>query len=659
MTFSSSDIKILSANKTSKIDVVEEQTIQSDSDFREVVKKGYLLNNIALTSVPDVIQDAIDQAKLDAKDITLADDLLTALRLEVDNLNSGVYTKSYVDQQITYLSEAIIQKVSPELVASIVDAKVAIATENLAATSSVAELSSRIGSSESAIATLTETVNTKDAARSQQITDAIAQVDDSLATYSEAIDLTVDENGNVSSAKIETIKSDVNQNVVDITEAKTIAQDANGKWEANAGTLITAPDGTLTGISAKASDSISEVVISADKFKIENAITAPFSIDGTDIKFNGKVSFTNTTNVPDFATNDDVNDAKVELQANIDAITKVEDISWQTEVQDAINNNATTIDGGKIVTNTALVNNLNALGGIEAAILTALEVYGKTYIGGLLEGCTLRNCIISFSGSNANIIITDYLISITEYDNNPSLYTQAEWDDNLNKYTIPTVSNITETGASQSYVTNATSIGSLHSYNVANVTDNLKAAKLRPTISNIEALIGSISCSRGSSTNFSLKLGNLELAKISAECSDAYNLAHASLGASSNYATDVSTTHKYVWNNTLTSTHTYVPNNQSITRTTTVFMTGVPFFGDLSLELESTCEHIVYSQGYNEVTYYNYLTISMKAKVSTVAGQHQIPFDWDNSDTLNVKVNSSGNYNGYIRLAGITVDNLI
>jgi len=34
--------------------------------FREVVKKGYLLNNINLSTIPDIIQDAINQAVLDA-----------------------------------------------------------------------------------------------------------------------------------------------------------------------------------------------------------------------------------------------------------------------------------------------------------------------------------------------------------------------------------------------------------------------------------------------------------------------------------------------------------------------------------------------------------------------------------------------------------------
>ena len=65
--FQSSTIsKILSTNKPNTIEVNNDNIIESDSEFREVVKKGYLLNNINLSTIPDIIQEAIDNAILAA-----------------------------------------------------------------------------------------------------------------------------------------------------------------------------------------------------------------------------------------------------------------------------------------------------------------------------------------------------------------------------------------------------------------------------------------------------------------------------------------------------------------------------------------------------------------------------------------------------------------
>lgn len=100
-------------------------------------------------------------------------------------------------------------------------------------------------------------------------------------------------------------------------------------WSANASKLITNPNGQITGWSfGDGSNTKSYFDIYADNFRIVNATThtVPFSISGSDVVFNGKVNFTNVTNVPQLG-------------------------STPQEVVNAVNaGNTTTIDGGKITT---------------------------------------------------------------------------------------------------------------------------------------------------------------------------------------------------------------------------------------------------------------------------------------------------------------------
>lgn len=76
-----------------------------------------------------------------------------------------------------------------------------------------------------------------------------------------------------------------------------------------------------------------------------------------------------------------VADVQSSISLALNNLTKVEDISWQTEVQDAINDNATTIDGGKIVTNTLYGNRL--IGNtVSADKLTSSTGTSTTWTGG-------------------------------------------------------------------------------------------------------------------------------------------------------------------------------------------------------------------------------------------------------------------------------------
>ena len=427
--------------------IKEGMTVTTQSGFNVVSKKGTvttnydgmtvipasLLKTVALNSVPSVIQEAIDRAKLDATTETLANSIISDLRNDIDSIEDGVYKKQYIDNSLTYLEQILVQKVDETTVAAIADARTVLALDGYATTNDITVLNSRVGNSETSIFNLGETINTKDAARALQISEVEASVNQSFANYSDVLDLTVDENGNVTAQKIEElkisvtdqtgdidalkkqvdgkveyfegvyaavdesfkpalvepyktwyeadiangddyqralhtgdtfeqyevvngeneymaswkfVKTDINfpnadadgycwsvitnsvaldaykkavqaqqQNAaleVTLTETNTLLNTVQG-WSANASKLITDTAGNLTGWSFGDGSNIkSYFTFLADKFffKTDNGQATPFSIDGDDIVFNGKVSFANTTNVPDFATSDALDDVK-------------------------------------------------------------------------------------------------------------------------------------------------------------------------------------------------------------------------------------------------------------------------------------------------------------------------------------------------------------
>lgn len=300
---------IFTTNNENVFESDNENVIYADNDTREVIPKGYLLSQINLSTIPDVIKDAIDKAIIDAKNQTLADSLIETLKQSLENLDDGVYKKTYIDNMMTYVENLLTSKVNLETVASIADSKLAVALQDYASTTQVELLNSRVGNSESEITNIKETINTKDSARATQIEELEASIEDTFAGYSNAIDLYVDSSGNVKAQKIEVLQTNQNAQTIEINNTKQIAQSANNKWTANAQMLITGPDGKLTGIRARASDSISEVLINANKFKLESGAYVPFEVDATtgQISFKGKISFTANPNV---ATKDDLRDLR-------------------------------------------------------------------------------------------------------------------------------------------------------------------------------------------------------------------------------------------------------------------------------------------------------------------------------------------------------------
>ena len=88
---------------------------------------------------------------------------------------------------------------------------------------------------------------------------------------------------------------------VSIDASDNITIDANGVYTASTSKLITDANGVVSGWTNSNLNGRSEFAIKADNFYIESSSSPtyrPFSVSGTDIVFNGKVSFTNTTGAP-------------------------------------------------------------------------------------------------------------------------------------------------------------------------------------------------------------------------------------------------------------------------------------------------------------------------------------------------------------------------
>lgn len=493
-----SNTKIFSTNNINKIEVNNENIIESNSDVREVLPKGYLLSQINLSTIPSVIADAINQAMIDTKNATLSDTLIDTLRTSLQNLDDGIYKKTYIDNTITYLENLLTSKVNLETVASIADSKLAVALQDYASTSQVELLQGRVGSSESEITNIKETINTNDTARATQIEELEASIEDTFAGYSDAIDLYVDSDGNVKSEKIEKLELGNYIQKVSINEENKIELDELGNYTAISSKVILNSDGKIVGFKFTDTNDLATFKINTDVFEISNSTNSytPFRIEDNNLIFNGKVTFTN--------------------------ITGGENIVTINNVQDAINNNVTTIDGGKIVTNEVFVNNLNAVGGIIAENISASEIVGKTITGGVINGARINGAVIkaSYLDLNGDLeVLTNYIITVAMYNANPSLYTDAVYISADNQYRIPSLSVVREETRNQTLSsTGATFQSKIRSYNCANAGHNLKCVKIRPSVY-IGGVSATISMDRfrntwTSSPTVEIYLGNYYLGRV-------------------------------------------------------------------------------------------------------------------------------------------------
>ena len=443
--------------ETKQIPTIEQENKIFKKDNIGTVVPGDALRNINLSTVPSVVQDAINAMGLSVETNILANALIMQIQRDLDNVGDAIVEKSYIDGQVSYLTSLLGQKSDTGDVASIVDSRIAIVTEDFATTAQVNNLNSRVGESESSITTLNQTINTKDAARATQIEEVEARVNQSLSNYTAVLNLTVDENGNVISQKIESLVAQNARANISIDENNKITLDENGNFTAYVAKFINDGHGNIVGFSFTDSDDAQSVFgINADVFQVSDATNryTPFRIEDNNIYFNGKVTFSSI-----FSTDEE----------------------WQQQVQSAIDNNATTIDGGKIVTNQAFVSNLNAVGGVVADTITGNELNGVVINGARINGAVIKASYLDLDGELE--VLTNYHITPAMYNANPSLYTDAVYISGSNEYRIPSISTVRESNTTIDIPLGSSEYNSLiHSYSMATAGNNIKAVRINPQV---------------------------------------------------------------------------------------------------------------------------------------------------------------------------------
>jgi hypothetical protein len=201
---------------------------------------------------------------------------------------------------------------------------------------------------------------------------------------------------------------------------------------------------------------VSEFWIDASRLKFTNSNqtgqTAPFTIDASganpQIKFNGRVSFGS--------------------------------IYDQTIIQDGY------INTGLIQVNAINASQINTVGLIAEDISSSI-ISGKTINGGVINGARINGAVIKASYLDLNgelEVLTNFVIPAATYNANPSLYSDSVLIAADNTYRIPTSNTIYEQAIPSSMPNNGDVLyGVIRSYNCANAGHNVKAVKVRPTIS--------------------------------------------------------------------------------------------------------------------------------------------------------------------------------
>jgi len=437
--------------------ITQEKKILKQNSIGRIIPDD-ALRNINLSTVPSVIEDAIKQMALSVESKVLANALLLQIQRDIENLGDAIVEKNYIDEQVTYLTNIVNQKSNKGDVASIVDSKLAMVTPTLATANQVKHLSSRLDESQSSINEVKQTINTEKEALISMIEEAEAKVDENLSNYSAVLNITVDKDGNIVSQKLESLLAQNARANISIDEDNKITLDKDGNFTAYVAKFINDGNGNIVGFHFSDSNiAESSFGINADTFKISssNKRYTPFKIENENIYFNGKVSFTN-------------------IQSSED--------DWRVEVQKALDNNATYIDGSKIITNEAFVNNLNAVGGVSADTINGNTLNGIVINGARINGSVIKASYLDLDGELE--VLTNYHISVAMYTANPTLYKDAVYVSSDKEYRIPSISNISSieklkdmSGAG----THKLSSG-LFSYATANVGHNNKAVKVKPTI---------------------------------------------------------------------------------------------------------------------------------------------------------------------------------
>ena len=297
---------------------------------------------------------------------------LSKANAQIINLQMTKASKDEVVAQVIQTLAAELANPNSNLGATVVRLDQAIVTEQAARATSFRALTASMESINGEIAAKAEVL--ENALAYVGINEAGASTGTGLSAYLEASDGTI---GGADSQLANTIR--VTAEGVESKWAYNSTVNINGKY-AKSGFGLTA----FSGAGTQANPYTSEFWIDATKLRFTNSAntgsTAPFTIDASgaipEIAFNGKVSFTNITNVPQLG-------------------------STPQEVVNAVNaGNTTTINGGRITTGsiTAAQINVNDLFS-KNIIFTGTITGGNTSGGGIIQSYNGKMKIDLVNGS--------------------------------------------------------------------------------------------------------------------------------------------------------------------------------------------------------------------------------------------------------------------
>lgn len=342
-------------------------------------------NNAIIQSLKNRLLSAENGVNQNIAYIQNTDMTLSALEQTVV-ANYGSNNAGIIDLQLAMAtkqdSSTLIATVQQSLFGGNVDSYIAnvsatYASQYLAYASDYELLSATLGDVSAMIATESITRASEDEAIASQVTTLSAGIDGFGASINTLEEVIVTKSASIRSSTEPTLITNPELNAGDLwTNTSTnVVKQWNGSswvdttntvgnqaytWSANASKLITNPSGQVTGWSfGDGTNTKSYFDIYANNFRIVNSSYnfTPFSISGSNIVFNGTVSFTNVTGAPAIpdSTSDLTNDS------GFTTLTAVANQGYvlPAGVAAAVNNNTTTINGSKITTGSIATNQLN------------------------------------------------------------------------------------------------------------------------------------------------------------------------------------------------------------------------------------------------------------------------------------------------------------
>lgn len=233
--------------------------------------------------------------------------------------------------------------------------------------------------------------------------------------------------------------------------------------------------------------------VKADEFEVTSASDVgykPFSISGSDIVFNGKVSFSNVTGYtpPDISG---------EININNDILAQKLGYANYAEMVVAATSGNTVIDSGYI--NTQLINTkginsnqINTTGLIADNINSTSTITGNKIVGANIIGAVITASYLDLDGE-LEILTNFYLVVGGDFTDVPALaisegryraYSTSDIDAIPVKtgYRIPSITSVSEQAQLVNVSSSATLNGIIHSQSMTTAGNSMKAKLRQPTV---------------------------------------------------------------------------------------------------------------------------------------------------------------------------------